>query len=85
VVWNGQGYTSTIQSLAYTYDPVGNIKTIDDYENSNQKQCFIRRARSTDQSTIDGQHSAARASWARGTTTRPTPDTGIGNSPQRPA
>ncbi len=42
---NGQGRlqaltTSGIQNLTYTYDAVGNIKSIVDGENSGQRQCF---------------------------------------------
>jgi YD repeat-containing protein len=32
--------TGTLQNLAYTYDSVGNIKTITDVKNASQKQCF---------------------------------------------
>ncbi len=32
--------TTDLQALTYTYDAVGNIKTIVDARNSNQKQCF---------------------------------------------
>jgi RHS repeat-associated protein len=32
--------TGTLQSLTYTYDSVGNIKTIIDVKNASQKQCF---------------------------------------------
>ncbi len=44
--WNIQGgrlqnlATGTLQNLSYTYDAVGNIKTITDARNANQKQCF---------------------------------------------
>ncbi len=44
--WNIQGgrlqniTTGTLQNLTYTYDSVGNIKTITDVKNASQKQCF---------------------------------------------
>jgi RHS repeat-associated protein len=44
--WSQQGgrlqtlTTGTLQSLAYTYDSVGNVQTIADAKNSGQKQCF---------------------------------------------
>ncbi len=47
---NGQGRlqnihsykgTTDLQNLSYTYDEIGNVKTILDAKNSNQKQCFL--------------------------------------------